>query len=280
MRPVTRQDVAALLRAPVRRPSSGEISRRADLAALRLVGRYGHCTVADIATSIYPAGRYATQSAQRVVKRLTERKPALLTVRRNALGGRSFVLSRPGAAFLEMHGTLCHHGMDLASVAGPTYRHHAITSRYCQMQELAGATAWTEQAIGQGLAPVSQRQVLELCGKLPDALLEERRPDGSTGRFIRAIETESARKGTAFLAKGLNIAKRASDGVNLNGFTLTGVTFVYDAEQDHAARIERVARSIWGERQWLAFAPHVALASVSTRLPLAFGEWQARSLKI
>ncbi len=244
------------------------------------MARYSHCTVADIAASIYPSGTYATQSAQRLVKRLIEGKPALLVVRRNALGGRSLVLSRPGAAFLEMHGTFCHHGMDLASVAGPTYRHHAITSRYCQMQELTGATAWTEQAIGQGLAPLSQRHVLKLCGKLPDALVEERRTDGSAGRFIHAIETESARKGTPFLAKALNIAKRASDGANLYGFTLTGVTFVYDAEQDHGARIKRVAKSIWDDQQRRAYAPHVALASVSTRLPLAFGDWQVRSLKI
>jgi hypothetical protein len=148
MRPVSPNDFAALLRPPARHLPSVELRRRADLAALRLVARYGHCTVSDFAASIYPHGKYATQSAQRVARRLVRQQPPLLAERRNSLGGRSFVLSRPGAAFLELHGTRCHHGMDLASVAGPTYRHHAITARFCQMQELMGASAWPEQAIG------------------------------------------------------------------------------------------------------------------------------------
>jgi hypothetical protein len=120
MRPVSLDDVAALLRPPARRPSSGEIRRRADLAALRMVALYGHCTVSDFARSIYPNGKCATQSAQRVARRLVGQRPPLMAERRNALGGRSFVLTRPGAAFLEIHGTRCHHGMDLASVVGPT----------------------------------------------------------------------------------------------------------------------------------------------------------------
>ena len=280
MRPVNPADVAALLRPIPRRLPSGELRRLADLGALRLVARYGHCTVSDFAASIYPRGKYATQSAQRVARRLVSQQPALLAERRNALGGRSFVLTRPGAAFLEIHGTRCHHGMDLASVAGPTYRHHAITARFCQMQESMGASAWPEHAIGQGMAPLSQREVVELCGKIPDALVIHDATTSINARTVRAVETESARKSNAYITKALLMAERAHHGMSNHGFTLTGVTFVFDAGQDHAARIARVARIMWSPQQRSAFAPYIACATVTTRLPLAFSDWKYQPLQI
>jgi hypothetical protein len=281
MRPVSPNDVAALLRPPARRLSSGEIRHRADLAALRMVAQYSHCTVSDFAATIYPHGKYAVQSAQRIAKRLVgQQQPPLLAERRNSLGGRSLVLTRPGAAFLEIHGTRCHHGMDLASVAGPTYRHHAITARFCQMQELMGASAWPEHAIGQGMAPLSQREVVELCGKIPDALVVHGATTSINARTVRAVETESARKSNAFIMKALLMAERARNGMSIHGFTLAGVTFVFDAGQDHAARIARVARIMWSPQQRSAFAPYIACATVTTRLPLAFGDWKYQPLQI
>jgi hypothetical protein len=275
-------DLAALLRPRPRRPASGEIRRQADLAALRLVAAYGHATVSDLAAFLYPRGKCAVQSAQRVARRLLTHSPPLLCARVNALGGRSLVCTRPGAAFLELHGTPCHHGMDLASVAGPTFRHHAITSRFCQTQEQLGFIAWTEHAIGLGLAPLSQREVLELCGKLPDALLctphegSRNAPRGS----VEAVEVEQAKKGTASLVRCLRQAERASAGASVRGLTLQGVAFVFDRNQLHASRIARVAKAIWTPPQRAQYAKHVRLISVATMSPLVFGKWEEEPLKI
>jgi hypothetical protein len=284
MRLYDSNDLAALLRPRPRRQSSGEVRRQADLAALRLVARYGHCTVSDFAAALYPRGKYAVQSAQRLARRLVGHSPPLLAERLNALGGRSFVLSRSGVAFLELHGTICRHGMDLASVAGPTYRHHALTARFCQTQELLGLTAWTEHAIGQGLAALSQTEVLELCGKLPDALLHAPGPvPGESldqGGSVEAVEVEQARKGNTSLVRCLRQAERASNGASVRGFKLRGVVFVFDRNQNHANRIARIARAIWTPPQRAQFSKHVRLVSVVKRPPLVFGEWDGNPLVI
>jgi hypothetical protein len=283
MRLYDSNDLAALLRPRPRRQSSGEVRRQADLAALRLVVKYGHATISDLAAALYP-GKFAVQSAQRVARRLISHSPPLLCARVNALGGRSLVCTRPGAAFLELHGTPCHHGMDLASVAGPTFRHHAITARFCRMQERLGLTAWTEHAIGQRLAPLSQTEVFELCGKLPDALLYiPGTPHGESidqRGSVEAVEVEQARKGTTSLVRCLRQAERASNGASLRGFKLHGVAFVFDRNQNHANRIARVARAIWTPAQRAQFSKHVRLVSVATRPPLVFGEWDAHPLVI
>jgi len=275
-------DLAALLRPRPRRQTSVEIRRQAELAALRLVGRYGHCTVSDLAAALYPRGKCAVQSAQRVVRRLVGHSPPLLSPRINALGGRSVVLTRPGVAFLELHGAIARHGMDLASVAGPTFRHHAITSRFCQTQELLGTIAWTEYAIGLGQAALSQPEVRHLCGKLPDALLFT--PDRSTGPHragsIEAVEVEQSKKGKTSIIRCLRQAERASNGASIRGFKLCGVAFVFENHLAHASRIERVAQSIWTPAERVRFTKHVRLVSVETRAPLVFGDWKVHPLEI
>jgi hypothetical protein len=263
-----------LLRPRQRRLSSGEIRRRADLAALRLVAAYGHCTISDWAHSIYPNGKYATQSAQRLAKRLCGHSPPLCAVRRNSLAGRSFVLTRPGAAYLEVRGVQAHHGMDLDSVAGPTFRHHAIVSRFCQVQELAGVKAWTEYAISQGQAPLSQREVLELCGKVPDAILL-----GPTGE-LTAVECESSPKGFGALKKAIKSVERAGH-VSIGGITLAGCVFVFDASQNHRGRIARVAKAVWKSLQpeeRAALVKRISLASAEIGYPLVFRSWRTEPL--
>jgi hypothetical protein len=280
MRLFESDDLAALLRPRPRRQSSCEIRRQADLAALRLVARFGHATVADL-SALHP-GKYAVQSAQRVVRRLVGHSPPLLARRTNALGFGSLVCTRPGAAFLELHGTMARHGMNLNSIAGPTFRHHAITSRFCQTQEMLGITAWTEHAIGLGMSDLSHREVLELCGKLPDALLctPTMGSENAPGRSVEAVEVELARKGTPCLIRCLRQAERASAGATVRGHTLQGVVFVFDREQNHASRIARVAQALWTPPQRVQFARHVRLVSVAIKPPLAFGKWEEHQLKI
>jgi hypothetical protein len=134
---------------------------------------------------------------------LVGHSPPLLERRINAHGGTSVILTPNGVTFLELHGfTGARHGLDLDSVAGPTFRHHALTTRFCQTQELIGTTAWTEYAISAGLAALSPADVWKLCGKRPDALLftPDNASDPDRGGSIHAVEVEQARKGNPVLA--------------------------------------------------------------------------------
>jgi hypothetical protein len=284
MRLFDSEDLAALLRPRPRRQSSGEIRQQADLAALRQVAFYGHVTTRDL--SLLHPGKYALQSAQRVVQRLVGHSPPLLERRSNALGGISVVLTPDGATFLELCGTtMARHGMDLDSVAGPTFRHHAITTRFCQTQELIGTTAWTEYAIGVGLAALSPAEVWKLCGKRPDALLftPDKASDPDRGGSIYAVEVEQARKSKAVLAGCLKQAERASAGASVRGFKLRGLVFVFDNHLAHASRIASAAEMAWETKtaeERARLAKLVRLVSVDTRPPLVFGEWKTQPLKI
>jgi hypothetical protein len=275
-------DLAALLRPRRRGPSSGEIRRQADLAALRLVAFHGHVTSRDL--SLLHPGKYALQSAQRVVQRLVGASPPLLERRINALGGISVVLTPDGVTFLELHGTSARHGLDLA-VEGPLFRHHGITTRFCQTQELIGTTAWTEYAIGVGLAALSPAEVWKLCGKRPDALLftPDKASDPDRGGSIYAVEVEQARKSNPVLATCLKQAERASAGASVRGFKLRGLVFVFENRLAHASRIASAAAEAWEKKtaeERARLAKLVRLVSVDTKPPLIFGEWKSGPLEL
>ena len=277
-------DLAALLRPRRRGPSSGEIRRQADLAALRLVALYGHVTTRDL--SLLHSGKYALQSAQRVVQRLVGASPPLLERRINSLGGISVVLTPDGVTFLELHGLAnARQGLDLDSVAGPTFRHHAITTRFCQTQELIGTIAWTEYAISVGLAALSPAEVWKLCGKRPDAILFT--PDNAAvperGGSIYAVEVEQARKGNPVLITCLKQAERASAGACVRGFKLRGLVFVFENRLAHASRIASAAAEAWEKKsaeERAGLAKLVRLVSVDTKPPLIFGEWKSGPLEL
>jgi hypothetical protein len=276
-------DLAALLRPRPRRQSNGEIRRQADLAALRLVARFGHATTSDL--SLLHPGKYALQSAQRVVRRLVGHVPPLLERRLNALGGISLVCTPHGVTFLELHGTTARTGINLDSVTGPTFRHHAITARFCLMQELLGSTAWTEYAIGAGFAELSLAEVWNLCGKRPDALLytPDNASDPGLGGTIDAIEVEQARKGKPMLAACLRIAERANAGASVRGFKLRSLVFVFENHRTHASRIASAAKDAWESKpadECARLAKLVRLVSVDTCAPLVFGEWKSQPLKL
>lgn len=71
------------------------------------------------------------------------------------------MLTRPGAAALEVRGIPARHGLDLASVAGPTFTHNALTARWCLHKRGQGFQSFTDYALQNGLAPVSAQQLLK-----------------------------------------------------------------------------------------------------------------------
>ncbi|MBV8123490.1 MAG: hypothetical protein JO370_05340, partial [Paucibacter sp.] len=131
--------------------SSRAKAEAARVAALKALRHWGHMRCSELARVVYPHASHGEQLAQRLMQRLTERGEAV--PRRNALGTRSYVLSRGGAAALDAMGWDAKHGLELSSVAGGTFLHRSLATRYGVEQELRGFTAYGEHAIAQGFAP-------------------------------------------------------------------------------------------------------------------------------
>jgi hypothetical protein len=190
--------LAGLLRPPPPKPKQPTSRERAAAnrhRVLRMVAEHGHLRCADLAT-YWPGAKYAEQMAQRTVRGLVE--SGELLARRNAHGGLSYVLTRPGAGALEVRGIAARHGLDLASVAGPTFAHFSLTSRWCLHKRSEGFQTFTEYALMNanhdtrtaGQAPVSAQQLIRTkTGS--DTVLEVKL--GSEGQVLHSSKlTEAA----------------------------------------------------------------------------------------
>ena len=112
--------LGGLLRPPQPKPKLPPSRERAAanrLRVLRTVVEHGHLRCADLGAACWPGAKFGEQMAQRTVRALVQ--SGELMARANALGGTSFVLTRPGAAALEVRGIDAHHGLNLA-VSGAT----------------------------------------------------------------------------------------------------------------------------------------------------------------
>ena len=227
---VTNDVLSGLLRPPApppKQPTSRERALANRLRVLRTVAEHGHLRCADLATC-WPGARYAEQMAQRTVRTLVE--AGELMPRRNALGGLSYVLTRVGAAALEVRGIGARHGLDLASVSGPTCRHFCLTNRWALHKRAQGFDTFTEYALLNGLAPVSAQQLLKRYGKLPDAVIVR-------GDRLWLAETESAPKSTQELLRIAALVEHVGRKVHPElPHVLAGLFVVFDGEQNHAAR--------------------------------------------
>jgi hypothetical protein len=260
--------LGGLLRPPEPRrkqPTSRERAAANRLRVLQAVAAHGHLRCADLAAACWPDARFGEQMAQRTVRALVD--AGELKARANALGGQSFVLTRPGAAALELRGIDAHHGLDLASVSGATFTHHALTSRWCLHKQAQGFQAFNEHGLINGRAPVSRYMLLKRLGKHVDAVLIK-------GDKLYACETESAPKGTAELIRICAMAEHVGRRVHPElPFVLGGIFIIFNAEQNHAARIAKAARERWhrfSAADQATLAGRIALARVSLGLPLVW----------
>lgn len=260
--------LAGLLRPPPpkpKQPTSRERAAANRLAVLRAVAAHGHLRCADLAAACWPSARYGLQMAQRGVRGLVE--AGELLARRNAHGSTSYVLTRPGAAALELHGVAARHGLDLASVSGPTYAHHALTARWCLHKQAQGFDAWSEYAVLTGQAPVSAQQLRTRLRKMPDAVLVR-------GDKLWLAETEAAPKATAELVRIVSLAEHVGRRLHPElPYTLAGVVVLFDATLNHAARVAKAARERWGHlsaAEQALLASRVTLAAADIGLPLVW----------
>lgn len=264
---VTNDVLSGLLRPPVpppKQPTSRERALANRLRVLRTVAEHGHLRCADLATG-WPGAKYGEQMAQRTVRALVE--TGELMPRRNCHGGLSYVLTRVGAAALEVRGIAARHGLDLASVSGPTFAHNALTARWCLHKRGEGFETFTEYALMNGHAPVTAQQLLKRYGKLPDAVIVR-------GDRLWLVETESAPKSTQELMRIAALAEHTGRKVHPElPFMLAGLFIVFDAEHNHAARIAKAARERWqrySAADQTTLAGRVTLARVSLGLPLVW----------
>ncbi len=260
--------LAGLLKAPAappKQPTARERAAQNRLRVLCAVGAHGHLRCPDLAAACWPGARYGQQMAQRTVRNLVERGELL--ARRNALGGLSYVLTRPGAAALEVRGVPARHGLDLASVSGPTFTHNSLTARWCLHKRREGFQSFTEYALTNGLAPVSAQQLLRRYGKQPDAVLVR-------GDRLWLVEIESAPKGTAELMRIAGLVEHVGRRVlPEQPLVLAGLYLVFDSSQNHGRRIARAARERWSRysaADQATLASRVTLARVDLGLPLVW----------
>jgi hypothetical protein len=247
-----------------RQPTSRERAAMNRLRVLQTVAEHGHLRCADLATC-WPGAKYAQQMAQRTVRSLVV--SGELLPRRNCHGGLSYVLTRVGAGALDVRGITARHGLDLASVSGPTFTHNALTARWCLHKRSQGFDTFTEYALQNSLAPVSAQQLLKRYGKLPDAVLVR-------GERLWLVETESVPKSMQELLRIVGLAEHVGRKVHPElPYVLAGLFVVFDDSQNHAARIVKAVRERWARynaADQATLAGRITLARASLGLPLVW----------
>lgn len=259
----------ATTRPPVAR-CGRDVARSNELRCMKAIAHYGHMRIVDLARAVWPSARYGEQVARRTVHRLADQ--GLLLERRNALGSTSLCITRAGAAWLELRGVTAQHTLDLSSVAGPTFFHRTMATRYLIERQLTGCQVAGEYRILRRDLPFNIDGLAKALRKLPDGLVWHRRGDGAVG--VELVEQEAAPKARAEVEKCLRAAEFV--GAKLVGelpAIVAGVVFVYDRELNHAKRLLLAADSLWAGKphaERVTLEQRVKLVAVELRQPLVW----------
>lgn len=268
------------------RKSGREIARANELKAMRLVAQFGHLRIAELARAVWPLARYGEQLARRTVARLVGQ--GLLLERRNALGSTSLCLTRGGAAWLDVRGVEAQHTLDLSSVAGSTFFHRTLATRYLIERQVEGFQVAGEYQLLRRKTPFPIDPLVKAMRKLPDGMVWQRRADGSV--HVELVEQEAAAKARPELEKCLRAAQYVGQALDAEGrYRIGGLVFVFDRQLNHARRIALAAASLWGNRshaERVALEKRVKLVAVELRDPLVWvsastvtlHEWRQRGI--
>ena len=260
----------------VRQVRSGrEVARVNELKCVKAVAQFGHLRIVELARCVWPLARYAEQLARRTVARLVAQ--GLLLARRNALGSMSLCLTRGGASWLDARGIQAQHTLDLSSVAGSTFFHRTLATRYLIERQVAGYQVAGEYQILRRKLPFSIDGLAKAVRNLPDGLVWQRKSDGTVA--IEIVEQEAAAKARSELEKCLRAAEYVGTSLSKDGTAkVAGLVFVYDRSLNHARRILLAANSLWGNRpapERAALEKRVTLVAVAIRPPLV---WVSQSI--
>lgn len=256
--------------------SGRDVAAERELAVMKACAQFGHLRTCEIARLVWPTANYASQMAGRTLNRLSSF--GLLAERRNSLATRSFVLTRKGAAWLELRGITARHGLDLSSIAGATFIHRCLGSRFLIEQRLQGANVAGEYQLATGQLPFDISKACTRLAKLPDGIFWRKDAQGRIA--VRWLEVENAPKAMAEISRVLAVAELV--GMDLgNGAYLEGLTVVANAALHHAGRLLRAAIDRWGNRDFATQATlesRIQIASVELRFPLVWVSQQSCSL--
>ncbi len=256
-------------KAPPKQKRCGrEVARANELKCLRAVAHFGHLRVAELSRCVWPLARYGEQVARRTTRRLVQQ--GLLLERRNALASKSLCLTRVGAAWLDARGIPAQHTLDLSSVAGPTFFHRTLATRYLVERQVQGSQVAGEYLILRRKLPFNIDGLAKVLRKLPDGLVWQRRGDGTAS--VEFIEQEAAPKARLEIEKCLRTAEFVGSALSEDGaYKLGGVVFVYDRALNHGRRLLLAANSLWGGRpmsERVTLERRVKVVAVELREPL------------
>lgn len=242
---------------------------------MKAVAQFGHLRVSELARAVWPHARYGEQMARRTVARLVAR--GLLLERRNALGSKSLCVTRRGAAWLDARGVEAQHTLDLSSVAGSTFFHRTLATRYLIERQVEGFQVAGEYQLLRRKVPFTIDGLVKALSKLPDGMVWQRKAEGAVA--VELVEQEAAAKARQELEKCLKAAEYVGQSLDTEGrYRIGGLVFVFDRELNHARRILLAADSLWGNRTHVERAlleKRVKLVAVELRDPLV---WVSSSL--
>ncbi len=252
------------------RRSGRDVARLNELKAMKAVAAFGHLRITELARAVWPQARYGEQLARRTVARLVA--AGLLLERRNALGSRSLCLTRGGAAWLEVHGVEAQHTLDLSSVAGSTFFHRTLATRYLIERQVEGYAVAGEYQLLRRKTPFPAEALVKSLRKLPDGAVWRRVADGHVS--VELVEQEAAAKARPELERCLKAAEFVGRALDAEGlYRIGGLVFVFDRELNHARRIALAASSLWGHRpaaERASLERRVKLVAVELRDPLVW----------
>lgn len=254
----------------VARRSGRDVARLNELKAMKAVAAFGHLRITELARAVWPQARYAEQLARRTAARLVA--AGLLLERRNALGSRSLCLTRGGAAWLELRGVEAQHTLDLSSVAGSTFFHRTLATRYLIERQVEGCTVAGEYQLLRCKTPFPADALVKALRKLPDGVVWRRGADGQA--TVELVEQEASAKARPELERCLKAAEFVGRALDAEGrYRIGGLVFVFDRELSHARRILLAATALWGHLPQVERAKlekRVKLVAVELRDPLVW----------
>ena len=240
-------------------PSGREAARLNELKAMKSVAQFGHLRICELARVVWPQARFAEQMARRTAARLVAL--GLLLERRNALGSKSLCVTRGGATWLDARGVEAQHTLDLSSVAGSTFFHRTLATRYLIERQVEGFQVAGEYQLLRRKTPFPIDGLVKALRKLPDGMVWRRKADGVA--TVELVEQEAAAKARQELEKCLRAAEYVGRSLDSEGqYRVGGLVFVFDRELSHPRRIMLAANSLWGHR------PHAERAELERRVKL------------
>lgn len=235
---------------------------------MKAVAQFGHLRISELSRAVWPMARYGDQLARRTAARLVGQ--GLLLERRNALGSKSLCLTRGGATWLEVRGVEAQHTLDLSSVAGSTFFHRTLATRYLIERKVEGFHVAGEYQLLRRKTPFPIDALVKALRKLPDGMVWQRRADGAAS--VELVEQEAAAKPRQELEKCLKATEYVGRSLDSEGrYRIGGLVFVFDRELNHARRILLAATSLWGDRpdaERVTLEKRVKLVAVELRDPL------------